>query len=279
MKIITSLKNKTKAQLDKLMPEQKEAVMNYIESFMALTENEAFQEMVKLKISPQDILSNNKKLSGLDAETLSKMCGDLCTNYKKLYAESWLSDEDYPEVLRNAFCDDKTLLALIKMRVIRRIDSPKPLDVARLQFLLNAKEERFRFGGLKELKFTDAEAQFFMNKTVAISQYVCYMLSSSKTVVKPYIPEASKEIRNEAISEKVYSIHELSEKADSEPVAIQQLSAANVIANADLIQKFLSAYDALEEKSNELSDLGINPEEVIKSAVNIKLLLSAAENL
>lgn len=278
MKITISLRNKTKAHLDTLLPEQKEAVMNYIESFMALTENEAFQEMVKLKISPKDILSNNKKLDGIDAETLSKMCGDICTNYRKLYAESWLSDEDYPEALRNAFCDDKTLLALIKMRVIRRINSPKPLDVARLQFLLNAKEERFRFGGLKELKFTDAEAQFFMNKTVAISQYVCYMFSN-KNDVKVSLPKVSKEIRNEAISEKVDSIHELSEKADSEPVAIQQLSAANVIANADIIRDFLSAYDSLEEKSKELSAIGINPEEVIKSAVNIKQLLSAAANL
>ena len=52
MKITISLRNKTKAHLDTLLPEQKEAVMNYIESFMALTENEAFQEMVKLKISP-----------------------------------------------------------------------------------------------------------------------------------------------------------------------------------------------------------------------------------
>ena len=279
MKIITSLKNKTKAQLDKLMPEQKEALLNYMESFMALTENEAFQEMVKLKISPQDILSNNKKLDGIDAETLSKMCGDICTNYKKLYVESWLSNEEYPEVLRNAFCDDKTLLALIKMRVIRRINSPKPLNKERLQFLLNSQEERFRFGGLKELKFTDAEAQFFMNKTVAISQYVCYMLSSSKTVVKASIPEVSKEIRNQAISEKVDSIHELSEKADSEPVAIQQLSAANVIANADIIRDFLSAYDALEEKSKEMTALGINPEDVIKNAAALKLLLTAAANL
>ena len=144
--------------------------------------------------------------------------------------------------------------------------------------MLNAKEERFRFGGLKELKFTDAEAQFFMNKTVAILQYVCYMFSN-KNDVKVSLPEVSKEIRNEAISEKVDSIHELSEKADSEPVAIQQLSAANVIANADIIRDFLSAYDALEEKSKELSAIGINPEEVIKSAVNIKQLLSAAANL
>lgn len=275
MKITISLRNKTKAHLDTLLPEQKEAVMNYMESFMALPENAAFQEMVKIKISPQDILSNNKKLAGIDAETLSKMCGDLCTNYKKLYAESWLSDEDYPEALRNAFCDDKTLLALIKMRVIRRINSPKPLNKERLQFLLNSQEEKYRFGGLKELKFTDAESQFFKNKTVAISQYVCNI---NKTVVKASIPEVSKEIRNEAISEKVDSIHELSEKADSEHVAIQ-LSAANVIANADLIQKFLSAYDALEEKLKELSALGINPEEVIKNAVNIKQLLSAAANL
>ena len=67
MKITISLRNKTKAHLYTLLPEQKEAVMNYIESFMALTENEAFQEMVKLKISPEDILSNNKKLDGIDA--------------------------------------------------------------------------------------------------------------------------------------------------------------------------------------------------------------------
>ena len=279
MKIITSLKNKTKAQLDKLMPEQKEALLNYMESFMALTENEAFQEMVKLKISPQDILSNNKKLDGIDADILSRICGDLCTNYQKLHPVCWISYEDYPTSLKNAFCGDKTLLALIKMRVIRRIDSPKPLDVARLKFLLNSKEERYCFGGLKELRFTEEEANFFKNKTVAISQYVCYMLSSSKTVLKASIPEVSKEIRNQAISEKVDSIHELSEKADSEPVAIQQLSAANVIANADIIRDFLSAYDALEEKSKELSAIGINPEEVIKSAVNIKLLLSAAANL
>ena len=268
MKITISLRNKTKAHLDTLLPEQKEAVMNYIESFMALTENEAFQEMVKLKISPEDILSNNKKLDGIDAETLSKMCGDICTNYRKLYAESWLSDEDYPEALRNAFCDDKTLLALIKMRVIRRINSPKPLNKERLQFLLNSQEEKYRFGGLKELKFTDAESQFFKNKTVAISQYVCNI---NKTVVKPSIPKASKE----AISEEIDVVHE---ETHSEHVAIQ-LSAANVIANANIIRDFLSAYDAFEEKSKELSALGINPEEVIKSAVNIKQLLSAAANL
>lgn len=271
MKITISLRNKTKAHLDTLLPEQKEAVMNYMESFMALPENAAFQEMVKIKISPQDILSNNKKLAGIDAETLSKMCGDLCTNYKKLYAESWLSDEDYPEVLRNAFCDDKTLLALIKMRVIRRINSPKPLNKERLQFLLNSQEEKYRFGGLKELKFTDAESQLFKNKTVAISQYVCYMFSSNKTVVKASIPEVSKE----TISEEVDVVHE---ETYSEQVAIQ-LSAANVIANADIIRDFLSAYDAFEEKSKELSALGINPEEVRKSAVNIKQLLSAAANL
>lgn len=274
MKITISLRNKTKAYLDTLLPEQKAALFNYLESFMALSEQEAFQELVKIKISPEDILSNNKKLDGIDAETLSKMCGDICTNYQKLHAVSWLSDDAYPATLRNAFCDDKTLLALIKMRVIRRIDSPKPLNIERLQFLLNSQQEKYRFGGLKELKFTDSESQFFKNKTVAISQYVCYMLSSNKTVVKPSIPEASKE----AISEEVDVVHE---ETHSEHVAIplQQISAANVIANADLIQKFLTVYDSLEEKSKELSALGINPEEVIKSAVNIKQLLSAAANL
>lgn len=276
MKITISLRNKTKNYLNALLPEQKAALFNYLESFMALSEQEAFQELVKIKISPEDILSNNKKLDGIDAETLSKMCGDICTNYQKLHAVSWLSDDAYPATLRNAFCDDKTLLALIKMRVIRRIDSPKPLNIERLQFLLNSQQEKYRFGGLKELKFTDSESQFFKNKTVAISQYVCYMLSSNKTVVKPSIPEASKEaISEEAISEEVDVVHE---ETHSEHVAIQ-LSAANVIANADIIRDFLSAYDALEEKSEELSALGINPEEVIKSAVNIKQLLSAAANL
>lgn len=277
MKITISLRNKTKNYLNALLPEQKAALFNYLESFMALSEQEAFQELVKIKISPEDILSNNKKLDGIDAETLRSLCGDICTIYRKLYAETWLSDDAYPATLRNAFCDDKTLLALIKMRVIRRIDSPKPLDVARLQFLLNAKEERFRFGGLKELKFTDAEAKFFMNKTVAIAKYVGDIYSNT-TAVKGSVPEVSEEIRNEAISEEVDSINEVHEETHSEQVAIQ-ISAANVIANADLIQKFLTVYDSLEEKSKELSALGINPEEVIKSAVNIKQLLSAAANL
>lgn len=79
MKITISLRNKTKNYLNALLPEQKAALFNYLESFMALSEQEAFQELVKIKISPEDILSNNKKLDGIDAETLSKMCGDICT--------------------------------------------------------------------------------------------------------------------------------------------------------------------------------------------------------
>lgn len=268
MKITLSLRNKTKNHFDTLLPEQREAVMNYMESFMALPEKEAFKEMVKLKISPEDV-------GVIKADILSRICGDICTNYQKLHAVSWLSDDAYPATLRNAFCDDKTLLALIKMRVSRRIDSPKPLDVARLQFLLNAKEERFRFGGLKELKFTDAEAKFFMNKTIAIAKYVGDIYSNT-TAVKGSVPEVSEEIRNEAISEEVDSINEVHEETD--PVAIP-LSAANVIANADIIRNFLSDYDALEEKSEKIAALGIDPKEVLKNLSSVRLLLSAAANL
>lgn len=275
VKINLALRNKTKDILKRMLPEQRAAVLKRMESLVILPEEEAFREMVKLKIPTLDILSNNKKLE--EIETLSRMCGDICINYKKVNPNSWLSDEDYPSYLIKEFGNDKTLLALIKRRVSRRLDSPKPLDIARLQFLLNSKEEKYRFGGLRELKFTNEEAQYFKNKTEVIAQYVCDIFSV-KADVKVSVPEVSETEPTQEISET--SIPEISEETESDPIAIPlHLSAANVIANADLIQSFLSAYDALDEQANKMEAAGFDLKAVITNAASVKQLLSAAANL
>lgn len=267
MKIKLAIRSKTNAYLDTLEPEHRKNLLDYIESFITLSVEEAFKKMVKIKISPEEVLYNNKNLDETD---LKKISGDICINYQKLHYVSWLSDEDYPSDLKKALGDDKTLLALIKRRVRRRVDSPKYLDLRRLQFLLNSTIEKYRFGGLRELKFTEKEARFFINKTIEISRYVEACYSKNFDLKAPI-----------AKSSELNSINEVHEETALEPITntLKQLSAADIVINADIIQNFLDAYDVLEEESKKLAELGFDCEVVKKNAVNIKVLLKAAETI
>ena len=255
------LRNKTAEHLNKLFDTRKAAVNKYMEAFMGFSEDKAFSEMVKIKVSPEKILEKNKFLDGITTDTLQKIYGDLSANYKALHSYCWLNDEleTYPEYLCKELNNDRTLLRLIKETVNQRFESGISIDSNKLHFLLKSEDEKYRFGGLRELWFAYEEANLFKNYAKVIDKYICEtFLSKNEIHATNSIPA------KEATDEKVEEIEN--------PTLRESISAADVINNADKIKRFLLACD-------ELKAVGFEPETVLKNAEKIAALLSAAENL
>ena len=261
------LRTKTEEHLNKLFDTRKVAVINYIEAFMEFPEDKAFSEMVRMKVSPERILEKNKSLNGITTETISKIYGDVAYNYKIYHPDCWLNRdlEVYPVYLRKALDNDKTLIGLIEKKVTNRIYSVYNLEINRLHFLLQSDKEEYNFGGLKELWFTKAEANFFKNYAKVIDEYICYVFSAEDEI--PTTVHV-----NEEVFENPAKVDEEKSEAIEIPIVSDSISAIEVINNADKINRFLFACDKLKE-------VGIEPETVLKNAEKIELLLRVAENL
>ena len=272
--MIIKLRNKTEAHLSKLFGARKVSVLEYIETFMEFPEGKAFSELVKIKVSPERILEKNKVLDGITTETLQKIYGDLVANYKAYHPDCWLNRdfEGYPEYLRKALDNDKTMISLVEKRIKNRFESGFILDVDRLHFLLKSHEEKFRFGGLKELWFTHEEAAFFKECSHLIDQYICELYSSEDEVKTVHIP--SEEVSADFSEAPVIQEKESEEKLESIeiPTVRDSISAVEIINNAAEIKRFLLVCD-------ELKAVGFEPENVLKDAEKITALLSAAANL
>lgn len=255
------LRNKTEAHLSKLFETRKAAVLKYMKIFMEFSEDKAFRELVKIKVSPEEILEKNKFLDGITTDTLQKIYGDLSANYKALHSYCWLNDEleTYPEYLCKELNNDRTLLRLIKETVNQRFESDISMDSNKLHFLLQSEDEKYRFGGLRELWFAYAEANLFKNYAKVIDKYICEtFLSKDEIHATNSIP--AKEATDENFEE------------IENPTLRESISAADVINNADKINHFLLI-------CNEIKKLGLEPETLLKNSDKISALLIAAANL
>lgn len=256
MKIALALREETKKYLSTLTEVQKEEIIQFIEKFLNFSAEKAFFTLVKIKTSNSEEIVKKEKLQNLKPNMLLRFYNDLTTNYRILHPKCWLNkiDKQNLDFLLNAVEGDATILYLIKRKVEERMSLPIPLNMEIIELLLNAKEENYRFYGLKELNFSDIEAKFLLNITKEIYKYI---LNKEKLERKVKVIDENCAIRNPICEEFVI----------------------NIISNSEIITEFLNEYDIMSSIMERLKIVKISPEIIIKNQLSIKNLLKAASEL
>ena len=259
---------------------------------MKMDENPLFWLLWKLSFEPcsekalnelgftADESSTGEDLKFIPNELVMPLRNELRYQYQKLHEDFLWEYDSKNEELYNAFGKDIILTAGICRRLYKYIKNHRNVDERnKVIFLLQSDKENFVFGGLKELGFTNAEAEVIWKKADVIvsvfkqmvdkdSAYETYLDSIGKPMTyKPF----------EALED--YEVVPVLPDEPDEPAESQeeeeftnQLNAKAVLENIELLKQFLGVVDKLDVAS-------IDPFDVLDREKEIRALLSSLEAL
>lgn len=257
------------------------AVEASIKNFVSLDEEAAYNLMLRLKLTPgkegheenaatslEDVLKE-AGLENIGNENVQKVCGDMAAAYKEAHPGCWLTKkEEYPEELRKTLQDDATLMYFIyskcKEASYLAVDSVK-----RIIFLTTSEEEKFRFGGLRAMFFSQEQAACMKDFANTIGNYFKSFVED-KLIVNEEAP-AETPLPGDPLTDESEPKSQAMDNINSQD-APANLTAIQVLNNAEVLNTFFNAYKALEKA-------GIDPKAAIEKMDSVEKLLNAATEL
>lgn len=259
------------------------AVEASIKNFVSLDEEAAYNLMLRLKLTPgkegheenaatslEDVLKE-AGLENIGNENVQKVCGDMAAAYKEAHPGCWLTKkEEYPEELRKTLQDDATLMYFIyskcKEASYLAVDSVK-----RIIFLTTSEEEKFRFGGLRAMFFSQKQAACMKDFANIIGNYFKSFVED-KLIVNEEAP-AETPLPGDPLTDESEPKSQAMDNINSQDApASGNLTAIQVLRYAEVLNTFFNAYKALEKA-------GIDPKAAIEKMDSVEKLLNAATEL
>lgn len=152
------------------------------------TETPAEEKTKKKPRTLEDILSDAEILE-IGVENVGKFCGDLAAAYKAAHPECWLNRKvDLPEDLQKTLRGDVTVLRYVKDKCNEAMYRGEAA-LGRTIFLLSAKEENKRFGGLRSLHMGFSQAVFLKDAANQIGEYLKSLMAEREPSNGLPIPE------------------------------------------------------------------------------------------
>ena len=230
----------------------------------------------ELELTTDETITNDE-LRVIPDELVMPLRNELRYQYQRLHEDFLWEYDSKNEELYNAFGKDIILTAGICKKLYKYIKNHRNVDARnKVIFLLQSGKENFVFGGLKELGFTNAEAEVIWNKADVIasvfkqmvdkdSAYETYLDSIGKPMTyKPF--EALKDY------EVVPVLPDEPAESQEEEEFTNQLNAKAVLENIELLKQFFGVVDKLDVAS-------IDPFDVLDREKEIRALLSSLEAL
>lgn len=261
------LRTKTRELFESLDDHSRKALSFFIQGILEKDEENAFKEIVLLKLSPETFFEKSSYFwdTIIDETIIQKVCGDIISNYKKQNPECWLnaSLDEFPENLVKDLSRDITLLKLIEKRIIKRFEAP--IDLERLNYLLVSDDETKRFGGLRELGFTKKEADKFKSYTNSIWEYISEKI----------LPEFK-------ISAEIEEQEGDYDNIPNEEIKSPENLTAELIKHKEIIKELFDAANAALKASSQLGEVwvkaekvGLNPEDILSKRLTLLDVLAA----
>ena len=123
----------------------------------------------ELELTTDETITNDE-LRVIPDELVMPLRNELRYQYQRLHEDFLWEYDSKNEELYNAFGKDIILTAGICKKLYKYIKNHRNVDARnKVIFLLQSGKENFVFGGLKELGFTNAEAEVIWNKADVIA--------------------------------------------------------------------------------------------------------------
>lgn len=307
-KTVNALNSKA-AELGIAPEELMTKVRDFIDNFCGMEEKEAKKLMIQLKVTParpieseasegegtpetketekpsfipkylEDLLEENG-IEDIGVENVGKVLGDAAAFYKEAHPDCWLAGDkdEYPEELRKAVGDDITLLSII----YEQCKSASYLGdeaVGRIKHLTSSSKENYRFGGLREMKFSTGMAQYFKDIANQIGEYFKTFLPEPMNRIEiptDFIPSPEAEVTQAKAPQKETPQKETPQEEtpqekgkDAKP---EKLDVQQILEHGKSISSFLHFH-------KKMLEAGLNPDLIIQKSTHIKSLLKAAKEL
>lgn len=224
-----------------------------------------------------DESSTGEDLKFIPNELVMPLRNELRYQYQRLHEDFLWEYDSKNEELYNAFGKDIILTAGICKKLYKYIKNHRNVDARnKVIFLLQSGKENFVFGGLKELGFTNAEAEVIWNKADVIASVFKQMVDKD-SAYETYLDSIGKPMTYkpfEALEdyEVVPVLPDEPAESQEEEEFTNQLNAKAVLENIELLKQFFGVVDKLDVAS-------IDPFDVLDREKEIRALLSSLEAL
>lgn len=254
------------------------------------TETPAEEKTKKKPRTLEDILRDAEILE-IGVENVGKFCGDLAAAYKAAHPKCWLNRKvELPEDLQKTLGGDVTVLRYVKDKCNEAMYRGEAA-LGRTIFLLSAKEENKRFGGLRSLHMGFNQAVFLKDAANQIGEYLKSLMAdrepsnglpilegvefpteAPKAVKTAKKQKSDKEVAEAAQTTKTQDVAETpAAEAAEKPVAIptkpaKKLDTHKVINRLGDVRSFLFLADKLRKA-------GIDPEALLEKEDGVKAMI------
>lgn len=224
-----------------------------------------------------DESSTGEDLKFIPNELVMPLRNELRYQYQRLHEDFLWEYDSKNEELYNAFGKDIILTAGICKKLYKYIKNHRNVDARnKVIFLLQSGKENFVFGGLKELGFTNAEAEVIWNKADVIASVFKQMVDKD-SAYETYLDSIGKPMTYkpfEALEdyEVVPVLPDEPAESQEEEEFTNQLNAKAVLENIELLKQFFGVVDGLDAAD-------IDPFEVLEKEDKIRSLISSFEQL
>ena len=230
----------------------------------------------ELELTTDETITNDE-LWVIPDELVMPLRNELRYQYQRLHEDFLWEYDSKNEELYNAFGKDIILTAGICKKLYKYIKNHRNVDARnKVIFLLQSGKENFVFGGLKELGFTNAEAEVIWNKADVIASVFKQMVDKD-SAYETYLDSIGKPMTYkpfEALEdyEVVPVLPDEPAESQEEEEFTNQLNAKAVLENIELLKQFFGVVDKLDVAS-------IDPFDVLDREKEIRALLSSLEAL
>lgn len=229
-----------------------------------------------------DKTSTSDELWAIPDELVWPLRNELRYQYQLKHKDFLSGYASNNEELYNAMDNDIILTAGIYRKLYKYVKTHRNVDERnRVIFLLQSKRENFVFGSLKELGFTSAETEEFMDKADVIgsvfkamvdkdAEYETFLASIRTPATSKPFARLGEMIDMSALHDDSTEAEETQEDEEDsldESEEPTQLTAQVVFSNIELFKQFFAAVDRLDEENIDTFDV-LDKEKEIRSLIS-----------